>query len=424
MKKYLLILSIIFSLPLSAQKTDVCTCQLLKRYNDSINSTYSKNEFRLLTKARARKPPFSFISISYLREPRKSDEIIDSVEVKIKNVLKNVVPDSVYGTYKIRDSITKIEYSKKYGDIPKPVIIKTGTKDGVMAILFHTNSFYFGKYYLRISNDNGMTWKNYYTGLDQNKNYVFKSNSRLPLFKNKNQIQIEADIVRMIKEPTFPSNPQPTYEIVNNNALVTLNLKEILEDSDRDGLNDLEEKLIYFTNPLSNDTDEDGIMDSEDENPRYSNYDNEFTLLAESILFGNYDLIEDSDVTTENFLVDIQTVRKDISKQNEEIFSEYSYKKDILEDLNIKIIATDDENIRHTRTYGKKIIFVASKEYQVYSKYHYVLTSQPQYSKIFKCDDQKDTYILISDYLVRGESYIITKTAKGWLIKIVNQWIT
>lgn len=425
MKKYLITLLVLLSKFLTAQKSEICTCNLLKKSEDSVNTIHSKYKFRPVSKATARKPPFSFVSITYLQKSANSQNIVDSVEMKINNIVNKTIPDTLHDTYKIRDSIERLEYSKKYGDIPKPVIIKTGKLNGMLAILYRTRSYFQAKYYIRISKDNGETWKNYFTGLESNKNYIFKSNSQYPLWKDENNIQIEADIVRMIEEPGFPSRPEPEYEIVNNNALITLNLIEILKDSDHDGVNDLEEQLIYFTNPLSKDTDSDGISDFEDENPRYKNNDYDFTKLIEAIRFGDYPITENSDLTTDEFMVNVASVRKDIQNQmqSRESFSK-PHINSFLDSLDLRVIATDDENIRRMKTYGEKTIFLTSNEYKKYSKYHYTISDHPYYSKIFKCDDKKDTYILMFDGLVSGETYIITKTPKGWLIKIVNRWMT
>ncbi len=161
MKKHLIILLVLLSAFLTAQKTEICTCNLLKKSEDSINITNSKYKFRPISKAAARKPPFSFVSITYLQKPANSQNIVDSVEMKINNIVNKTIPDTLYDAYKIRDSIERLEYSKKYGDIPKPVIIKTGNLNGMLAILYRTRSYFQAKYYIRISKDNGETWKNY-----------------------------------------------------------------------------------------------------------------------------------------------------------------------------------------------------------------------------------------------------------------------
>jgi hypothetical protein len=419
---FLLIFVFIFS---KAQKTEICKCDLLKKSNDSLKDSYPKYKFKPISKRAATKPPFDFISIKFLKKFSKSEDIIDSVEIKVNNILNKTVQDTLFGSYQIRDSIERIEYSKKYGDIPRPRIIKTGEINGAIAILYSTKKLFNPKYYLKISNDSGKTWRNYYTGLEGNNNYLLKSNSQFPLWKGKDNIQIEANIVRQITEPLFPSRPYPEYEIVKNNVLITLNLKEILKDSDNDGINDIEEKLVYFTNSLSEDTDNDGINDFEDENPRYKNIDNEFTRLAEAIIFGDYNLTENSDPSMEEFIVNSKTVHEDIQKQMKSRELDFKPReKSFLDRLDFRIIITDDENIRRINTYGERIIFLTFKEALKHLKYSYDISPQQDYSRIFECDDIKGTYVLIFDSLARGETYVITKTSEGWIIRIVNRWMT
>ncbi|WP_194294696.1 hypothetical protein [Chryseobacterium sp. HMWF035] len=402
---------------------EICKCDLLKKSEDSINAFYAKHKFKTISKKEALKPKYDYISVKYLKNYSKSQDIVDSLELKISNEISKIVPDTAYVSYKIRDSIERLEYSKKFGDIPKPVIIKTGKLHGAIAVLYQTRNVYHPKYYLRISYDEGKSWKNYYTGLEKSANYLFKTNSKYPLWKNKNSIQIEADIVRMIKEPLFPSSPLPTYETIENNALITLNLKEIIKDSDDDGINDLEEKFVYFTNPLSADTDKDGIMDFDDENPRYKSLNNDFTKLVEILRFGDYPLLtNNSTVRMDEFITDLKTVHDDIQTQIEKQKSEFKPReKSLLDLLEFKVIVTNDENIRRMDTYGEKTIFLTSKEYSNYLKYNYGI-NYCNYRKIFKCDDKKDTYILTFDSLIIGETYIFIKITEGWIVRIGNRW--
>jgi hypothetical protein len=406
-----------------AQEMEICKCDLLKKSEDSINAFYAKHKFKTISKKEALKPKYDYISVKYLKNYSKSQDIVDSLELKISNEISKIVPDTAYVSYKIRDSIERLEYSKKFGDIPKPVIIKTGKLHGAIAVLYQTRNVYHPKYYLRISYDEGKSWKNYYTGLEKSANYLFKTNSKYPLWKNKNSIQIEADIVRMIKEPLFPSSPLPTYETIKNNALITLNLKEIIKDSDDDGINDLEEKFVYFTNPLSADTDKDGIMDFDDENPRYKSLNNDFTKLVEILRFGDYPLLtNNSTVRMDEFITDLKTVHDDIQTQIEKQKSEFKPReKSLLDLLEFKVIVTNDENIRRMYTYGEKTIFLTSKEYSNYLKYNYG-NNYCNYSKIFKCHDKKDTYILTFDSLIIGETYIFIKIPEGWIVRIGNRW--
>ncbi|GAA4154469.1 hypothetical protein GCM10022217_11510 [Chryseobacterium ginsenosidimutans] len=405
---------------------EICKCNLLKKSEDSLNTFYSIYKFKPILKKNALKPQFDYISIKYLKKFSKSQDILDSVEIKINTEVSKIAPDTTYISYKIRDSIERIEYSKKYGDIPKPVIIKTGKLNGILAILYRTRYSFNPKYYLRISSDNGKNWKNYYTGLEGYKNYLFKSNSQYPLWKDHDNIQIEADIVRMIEEPLFPSSPFPKYETIKNNALITLSLKEILKDSDEDGINDIEEKLVYFTNPFSKDTDNDGINDFEDENPRYKNLDNDFTRLIEILRFGDYySLTKNSNVRMDEFITDLKTVHEDIQRQIKNRETEFKPReKSFLDLLDFRVIVTDDENIRRMNTYGEKTIFLTSKEYLKYLKYNYGISYNPNYSRILKCDDKKDTYILTFDGLIRGETYIFIKVPEGWIVRVGSRWQT
>lgn len=426
-KKYILkqILTLFFSLLYifsAAQDQEICKCEALKKARDSSRKTDSYHY--KITRKQALNPPFKFISIQYLKRFSRSENIIDSLETKIASAASKVVSDSLLGNYKVRDSIKKIEFAKQYGDIPWPLIVKTGKFNNTIAILYQTDSFFNVKYYLRISMDNGETWKNYYTGMEKNNNYFFKSNSQFPLWKDSRHLQIEADIVRMTRPLTFPHGG-PEYETLKNNALVVINIDEIIKDSDGDGLNDLEEKMELFTNPHSKDTDNDGVSDSEDNNPKYKTIDNDFTKALLAAIYGEYDLINNPDPLTIEFIVNLKTFKEDFASQRER-YNSYSNndKKSFLDRLQYDVIVTDDDNLRRADTLGKRIIFLTSKEFSKYVQQSFSNLYVPVYSKLFKCDDKKDTYILIHNGVSRGETYVITRVPEGWNIKVINHWIT
>lgn len=420
MKKILFLLLFPVCFYSFAQKTEACKCDLLKQSQDSIQNSYSKNEFTPVSVEEALKPRFSFVSVKFLDKYAQSEDILDSLEMKVNNASKNKVPDILLGSYKIRDSIRKIEFSKKIGDIPKPMIIKTGKIKKVKGILYVAKN----KYYLRMSKDDGKTWKNYFTGLKARDNYFFKSNSKYPLWKDNNHIQVEADVVRLTRLPSFPSHPEPEFETIKNNALVTLNIKEIMKDSDQDGFNDLEE-LDLFTNPKSKDTDNDGIIDSEDHNPKYKSVNNDFTKLVQAILYGDYTFLEDSDPYLNEFIINLNTFEEDIKKQREDMKS-YSSKdpKNFLDSFDFKVLVSDDENFRRIKPFEEKIIFLTSKEFQEHIQSASLNSYALHYSKIFKCDEKENTYILVFNGITRGESYLITKIPEGWRVKIIDSWIS
>ena len=420
MKKILLLVLFFTSLYAFAQKTEACKCDLLKQSQDSIRNYYSNNEFTPVPEETVLKPRYSFISVKYLDKYASSADIVDSLEIKINQAAKNKVPHLLLGSSKIRDSITRLEFSKKYGGIPKPLIIKTGTIKKVKGILYTINN----NYYLKVSKDNGKTWKTYFTGLKVKDHYYFKSNSRYPLWKDNQHIQIEADIVRLVRLPKFRCSPEPQFEKIKNNALVTLNLKEIMKDSDQDGFNDLEEKFVLFTNPKSKDTDNDGIIDSKDSNPKYKSVNNDFTKLVQAILYGDYTFLEDSDPHLNEFIINLKTFDEDMKKQQQKLKSNVSDPRDFSDSFDFNILVSDDENFRRIKPLEEKILFLTSKEFQSMIQLSFLNSFTDRYSKIYPCDEKPDTYILVFNGITRGETYLITRISEGWRVKIIDSWLS
>lgn len=419
MKKFLIV-AILFIYKISiAQEIKICKCDALTKSEDSIKK-FTNYNVTTISKKDALKPPFHFISIKYLKNYANSGGVVDSVEFKIKNFLKlkNIGHDDELLHYQVTDSIKKAEFAKTLGNVPKPLIVKSGKLRNSIAILYFTDNYYKSKYYLAISTDNGKTWKNYYTGLVRKFNYILKSNSQVPLWKDSEHIQIEADIVRMIQPMSFPG-PQEQFEIVKKNALLTLNLKEILKDSDNDGFNDLDEKLDLFTNPLSSDTDHDGIADFEDPNPKYKNADNDFTKLLLAILYGNYPLVENSNPRESEFIVNLKTFEKDF--KNPDIFF-YEKEMQSTDPFDFSVIITDNQSLKTITPIGKKIIFLTSQEFTKYKKNTFMNVYTSHYSKLFSCDDANDTYIFIMDNIWMGQTYLIKRIPEGWNVKIISGW--
>lgn len=423
-----IILIILFSLcnTLQSQRSSTCQCSVASRcvnllYSSDKNSeNFSENTN---SKRNAIKTRFDFIEVKSLKNPASKTETVDSLQLQYEKEIIDKIPDSTSGNYMMKDSISRFALKDKYYDIPKPSIIKTGKAGQKIVILYSFASSLSTKYYLRISNDYGKTWKNYFTGLCENNNYVFKSNSNFPLWKDENHIQIEADIVKMTEPLTLPGGG-PVYETVKNNALVIINLKEILKDSDDDGWNDLDETMNYFTNLYSKDSDGDRIFDSEDLNPKYPTIENDFTKIFEAIIYGNYPLLRDENSFQESFEINIKTFKEDVRKQREELHGEFPQKqRDFLSQLRASIIVTDDENLRRINTFGERVIFLTTKEYHEYQKINPFFTYVQFYTKIFKCDDLEDTYILRFDTIDFGNTYLIKKSKNGYIVSIVESWI-
>lgn len=98
----------------NAQEMELCKCDLLKKSEDSISAFNTKHEFKSISKKEALKPKYDYISVQYLKKYSKSQDIVDSLELKISNEISKIVPDTAYVSYKIRDSIERLEYSEEW----------------------------------------------------------------------------------------------------------------------------------------------------------------------------------------------------------------------------------------------------------------------------------------------------------------------
>ncbi len=408
MKKFITLLSGFAFCPLFSQQTNACKCVEFEKLKDSISQ--ASPFFRSVTEEEAFTPPFKYISVKYIKGNAKSESIADPVQQRTKD-LPYESPDARY-------NVRQEEFAKKMSGIPIPLIIKTGKLKETIAILYTTDSFLSNDYYIKISKDNGKTWRNYFTGLVANHHYFLKNNSQYPLWKDENHLQIEADIRRMTRHAVYGVSPE--YTTVKNNVLLTFNLDEILKDSDGDGINDIEETRKLFTNPYSKDTDGDGIGDAEDRNPKYQSSANDFTRLLQGIMYGNYPVTVHQQPWYEEFFIQLPTFEEDIKIQREELPKR---KEDFIHSLNYKVIVTDDENLKRIEPIDEKIIFLTSKEYIEYSKLTYMNRFKTYYSKIFRCDEEKDTYIFMIDDTATGLTYLIKKTSEGWIVRIISHWI-
>lgn len=404
------IISLLFLFPfytLFSQQTNGCKCTQFEKLKDSLSQSHSFLQPAMEEEALT--PPFKYISVKYIKKNAQSKNIIDPIEQRMKDI--------PYDRLDIRDSIRREEFAKKISDISIPLIVKTGQLNGTIAILYTTDSFLSNDYYLRISKDNGKTWKNYFTGLVTHQHYFLKSNSGYPLWKDENHLQIEADITRMTQHHVYGATPE--YAIVKNNALLTFDLSEILKDSDGDGLNDIEETRKLFTNPYSKDTDGDGISDAEDNNPKYKTPENDFTKLLQGIMYGNYNITVHQNPFHEEFFIPLATFKEDLKKQRDELPER---KRDFVYSLDYRIIVTDDENLKGIEPIDEKIIFMTSKEYAEYKKLNYMNSFSPYYSKVLRCDAEKDTYLFMIEGPTTGLTYLIKRTAEGWKVDIINHW--
>ncbi|WP_379969441.1 hypothetical protein [Epilithonimonas sp. UC225_85] len=439
---------ILFSVYFSAQKNEVCQSSEMSKYDEAARKKWEHYKFVPISKDQAIIPPFEFVKVEFLYDYAKYEDVVDSMNLKLEKYRYLLDPetpeinktskskknkkdtDSYMDNFdkymKIEDSLRKIEFAKKIGPLSRPEVIKSERKDNKWAILYYDFKYdellRFGAgYWLAFSSDNGKTWRYNYTGLSEKNNFVFKSNSKQPLWKDDNHIQIEADIIRMTDPMGHPLPPE--YEVVRDNALVIMDINEILKDSDNDGLNDITEKKLLM-NPNSADTDNDGIPDGEDTNPRFKSDSNEFTILYEGLMYGNYEMKGrfypgefDIDISNPKLISksDIQKNIKDSeidSSKMEDVFSTVSF------------IVTDDENLQQINPPNNTVIVMTEKEYEEYKKQNNSQLIKENISPLFQCDKAKDTFILRKSASYSGETYKIIRTKKGWKVKTVSSWIS
>ncbi len=434
-KKLILFFIFLQSLNLLNAQKNSCKCSELEKYDQENQKKWKTYKFEPISKDSAVKAPFNYIATDFLDNPAKISDIIDSVHIKLKayDYLMDVdysekkddkkkksntsYMDGFEKYVSISDSIRSIEAKKSIGPLSKPKVIKSEKNNNKWAILYYDFKYdemlTFGAgYWLAYSEDSGKNWKYNYTGLSERNNYVFKSNSKLPLWKDDHHIQIEADIVRMTDEMGHPLPPE--YEPVKDNALVIMDITEILKDSDGDGINDITEKKL-FLNPNSTDTDNDGIPDHKDTNPRFKKGDNEFTILYEGLMYGDYE-IRGKDFF-EEFDIDISNPKLYSGED-----SGFAAMKEIIN--TIKMIVTDDKNLQQIAPPNETIIILTTEEYKEYEKQNKSKIIKQNFSPLFKCDTKKDTYILRESASYSGRTYEITRTKKGWSVRVVSSWIS
>ena len=397
-----------------------CESSERKQYQENQRKKWENNQFVVISKEDALKPIYNYVETRYVQNPAEKKDIQDSIKLRTKQILqtkKDIDTTDFETEFKIYDSLRILEAKKMIGNISKPLVIKSERKGKNWAILYYDFKYdemlAFGAgYWISLSKDAGITWKKYYTGITENKNYNFKSNSKESLWYDEDHLQIEADIVRMTSPRIHPMPPE--YETIKDNALVIIDLREIKKDSDGDGLTDIEEYNL-FLNPFSKDTDGDGIIDSEDMNPRFASITNDFVKFYEGIMFGE-NTIRKGNHPNEDFFISFSTIPK--TKDKREFYEDFGV-------LNTtKLLVTDDPNLQRISPKDSKIIILTTKEYEEFKKKPHSGLEQLYYSPLFKCNREENTYLLDTNASYSGESYKVRRTKTGWKVIVYSSWIS
>jgi len=316
--------------------------------------------------------------------------------------------DSLLKRYeKSPEIVTKIfnqfSYEKIYG-IRQISIVRLDTLGSVKTIIYMDYKYdqKMGGYWVALSENNGESWNNYYTGLTKGSFYYFKPKSTIPLFTSDSIIQIESSLVRLFNPYSLSTCEIGEYELVQDGLIISINLNLLKLDSDNDGLTDIVEKK-FMTNPLNADTDGDGIIDGKDTNPRLENIDNENTLLY-SFLLNHSGFGMDND----HFL----SFRKGNSGNiNESIVYERA------SDDKTIMIFTDDQQIQHISNTNAKSIILPESEYDSYLLENFDTPEIIYISPLEKVSLFSKQYTVCIGGGGWSNEFLVTKTDTGWIIK-------
>ncbi len=293
------------------------------------------------------------------------------------------------------------------GKIEKGQILKLEKKGQIEAFIYVSSEFenrYFGEsgIWVALSINNGITWEYLYTGIVQKQPLFLKWYSKVPLIKSETELQIETCLLRQKTAFSHPV-PGPTYEIVKDGLLLTLDLKMLRKDTDNDGLTDIVEEKFY-TNINNKDTDSDGISDNLDLNPRLSLVRTEKSVIFESALNGETNMYDTTGLTISS-----------------KITPQINYVTDTTETV---LIVTDNPDIQSIQPKSTRVIILTEKEYKKSKGKFENKLNDMSISPLFKVDDEIDTYIFTRSFNTWGEEYLVKKTENGWKIVIISSWIS
>ena len=354
--------------------------------------------------------PFQPATISYIKSIKYDCISVDTLKETanpFKSIWENTYYDSIYNALSRKysdkrdfngaDSIDRLKFSEMINGVLKYQILRCDSTRTMKAIVyddFTLDGDFCSGYWVALSKDNGANWKYYYTGVTKANFYYFKPKSTIPLFVNDSVIQIESAVVRKVKQEILPIGA-PEYELLKDGLIVSINLNKLCLDSDNDGLTDIEEKKM-MTNPYKADTDGDGIIDGQDNNPRFKNIDNDFSTLIR-FLFE-----EDFGRGYSHFLP-----FNHLPKTN----------KSALSKKQVYMIVTDDSRITNLSHTQNTYIFMSTSELKNYLKY----TTVPLREKgieIKRVGIFTEEYRINISELSWSIEYLVKKTKTGWDITI------
>jgi hypothetical protein len=342
-------------------------------------------------------------------------KIEDAIHEKIYSLASTAyqyskeLPDSIREVINgLHDSLFLFFQTLEYiGKVEKYRVLKYEKKDNIEAFIYESceyENIYFGEpgIWIGYSENNGRDWNYYYTGIVQRQPVFVKYYSQRPLIKEKDKLEIDACLLKQLSSFSHPG-PGPSYECVKDGIYLVFDINLIKRDSDGDGLTDIVEDKLYL-DKYNKDTNEDGVPDNLDTNPRVHYPRTEKSRIYEAMLDDEIDWNK----------------RREIGKLRFNENTTYN----VTDSTETVLIITDDKDLMGIKPQKYRIIFMTTDEYQNKTKFYKTELNRMYFSPLFKVDKKRDTYKMTYDFNTWGSEYLIRKTKKGWIVKILSMWIS
>lgn len=271
-------------------------------------------------------------------------------------------------------------------------VITRGSLNGKYAFLYINQELGYPSrgIWLALFDNERKQWLKYHTGLADNMPLHLKRNSSLPLFKNSNWLQVEAAFMQ-----EFPSfHPITFYKLLEDGFVIELDISKIVADTDEDGLTDIVENMMML-DPEQRDTDNDGIIDSLDPNPRFNLPRTEITSVYEAVMKG-YDLYPRAGY------IPVPTVP-------------LKYIANLLSNQSVPnyFVVSDSKHVQSISLSNVRLIIVTSQEYEMMKDSYPSNFQKLELSPLSKVNNEKDTYE-VSVSILGSTMYKVRKGKNGW----------
>ena len=208
----------------------------------------------------------------------------------------------------------------------------------------------------------------------------------------------------MTKWVSSPLFSNPGYKVTKDGLLLTIDMETLRMDSDGDGLTDIEETKLR-TDSHNVDTDNDGIPDNLDLNPRCNVPRTEKTIVYEAIINDEPESHYYSEKDSFLFLP--------FDKKDEPNFA--------TDTTPTVMILTDDLDIMGVQPKNVRVIFLTSEEFE---KTKDQFRNDLRQRNIITVKQENGGFKVVKSELNGGTDYQVKKTEDGWVVEVVSIWIS